>query len=457
MARMRLLGRAPLSVLVLAGAVVSAALTAGPASATNDPFWSRQWGPVKVGAPSVWDSTTGAGIRIGLVDSGVDLAHQDLQGKIVANAGCIGTNGNASGCAAGGGQDIDGHGTHVAGIAAAHKDNGIGIAGMAPGAQLVVARVFQNDSAELADVEAGIKWAVDQGARIVNLSLGENVLLGGLLGGGASLGPALNEAWSRGAIPVVAAGTAQLLSGSASYGEVNAVIVGATGPDDEIASYSVPTGSAKWAIVAPGGNGAEGRQIFSTFWRAGSANQYGYLQGTSMATPHVSGALALLLARGLSPQRAIDVMLATANRSVSCGATCAGRLDVAAAVAATGAVPTTTTPPTTAAPPPTTTPRPTAAPAPRPAPATAAPPPTTAPTTVPTTAPPAVPDTAPPAEPPPAEVVPAPSGDSEQALQAASAGSESDDLALPGAAAGMLLAAVAGGSVAFGRRRRRSS
>ena len=446
--------RAWSSLVAAVVAVGTLAATSGPASATNDPFWSRQWAPVKIGAPAVWGTTTGAGVKIGLVDSGVDLTHQDLQGgKIAANARCIGTNGTAASCVAGGGQDVNGHGTHVAGIAAANKDNGVGIAGVAPGAELVVARVFEGDSAELADVEAAIKWTVDQGARVVNLSLGENVLLGGLVGGGASLAPALNEAWARGAIPVVAAGNAQLLTGSASYGNVNAVIVGATGPDDEIASYSVSTGSAKWAIVAPGGNGADDRQIFSTYWQSGAANQYGYLQGTSMATPHVSATLALLLARGLTPQRAVEVLLASANRSVSCGSTCAGRLDAAAAVAATGATLTPAPPPTTAAPAPvpapaptpTTTRRTTTTKAPAPAaPVTAAPP-----TNV------AVPETTLPAEPPLTGAVEGPPAP-EEPLQAASAveADDDDDVTVAGWLAGVLLAAVAASTVVARRRRR---
>ena len=429
---------------LLASALV-AIIGAGSAAATEDPYWSRQWAPGKIGAPSVWSATTGGGVKIGIVDSGVDLNHQDLQGgKIVANAGCINTAGNAARCVSGGGQDIVGHGTHVAGIAAANKDNGLGIAGVAPGAQLVVARVFQNDVADLSDVEAGIRWVVDQGAKIVNLSLGENVLLGGLLGGGTSLGPVLNEVWARGAIPVVAAGNAQLLSGAASYANVNAVVVGATGPDDEIASYSVSTGAAKWALVAPGGNGAEAREIFSTYWQQGSANQYGYLQGTSMATPHVSGALALLLSRGATPQRAVELILATANRSVSCGAGCVGRLDVGAAMTALGPPPTTTVPPTT---PPTTTPATTAAPttrAPRPTTTTAAPTTTTA---APTTTVPPPPETTVPV------TTPATDPPSNDALRVASTPiSDDDDVAVPGALAALLLLGVAASTLVVRRR-----
>ena len=447
---MRFSSRLAVALSGLLAATAMSFAAAGPAAATNDPFWDRQWGPVKIGAPSVWDSSTGAGVKIGIVDSGVDLNHQDLQGgKIAANAACIGTNGNPAGCQVGGGQDIVGHGTHVSGIAAANKDNGVGIAGVAPGAQLVVARVFQNDVADLGDVEAGIRWVVSQGARIVNLSLGENILLGGLLGGGnTALGPVLNEVWSKGAIPVVASGNAALLTGAASYANVNAVVVGATGPDDEIASYSVGTGAAKWALVAPGGNGAEAREIFSTWWASGSANQYGYLQGTSMATPHVSGALALLLARGATPQKAVELVLATANRSVSCGTGCSGRLDVAAAMSALGPL-TTTTVATTV--PPTTAGAPTTAPpttrAPRPA-TTQPPQPTTsaAPTT--TVAPPAetttVPTLPPVTDPPPTDTL-------EVTSAPASAGEE-DDVAPLGVLAGGLLLAVVFSSMAVGRK-----
>ncbi|MGQ0520864.1 MAG: S8 family serine peptidase [Actinomycetota bacterium] len=464
---MALVPRLPRTRWTLLAAVAAAAslLAPGAAAATNDTHWSRQWAPVKIGAPAAWEATTGAGVKIGIIDSGVDLGHQDLQGgKITANASCVGSGGNPASCVAGGGQDVAGHGTHVAGIAAANKDNGVGIAGIAPDAQLVVARVFSGDTAELADVEAAIKWTVDQGARVVNLSLGENALLGGLFGGGGSLGPALDAAWARGAIPVVAAGNAQLLTGSAGYGDVNAVIVGATGPDDEIASYSVSTGSAKWAIVAPGGNGADARQVFSTYWRAGSANQYGYLQGTSMATPHVSGTLALLLARGLSPQRAVEVLLASANKAVQCGATCAGRLDTAAAVAATGFVPAATT--STTGPPP-----PTAAPT-TAAPTTAAPRTrvTTAPTVpaatstvpAPATVPPDATTTTPPTPPPPpAETTVAPGPDPgpgpDTGIGTLAAGrrddEEDDDVGGAGAAAGLLLAGVAAAAVVVRRRR----
>ncbi|HEU5449374.1 MAG TPA: S8 family serine peptidase, partial [Acidimicrobiia bacterium] len=124
--------------------------------------------------------------------------------------------------------------------------------------------------------------------------------------------------------------------GSSDYGSINALVVGATGPDDLVADYSSPTGNAKWAILAPGGaaDGDETHNVWSTYWKKDKQNEYGYLAGTSMAAPHVTAAVALLLSQGLSAPEAVQRLLDTADSAVSCGAespTCRGRLDVAKA------------------------------------------------------------------------------------------------------------------------------
>ena len=325
----------------LSAVVAATALALAPvaALASNDPSFAKQWGLSKIGAPAAWGSSTGARIRIGIGDTGVDLGHEDLAGKVVAHASCVGAKGDPGRCT-GSAQDEHGHGTHVSGIGAAVRDNGKGIAGVAPDAELVVVKALDSTGAgSPEDVTAGVKWVVDRGAKVVNLSLGDPTtpITGSALGGN-SLKEAIDYAWARGAVTVLASGNSDVLGlgiGGSAYGDINAIVVGATGPDDRVAGYSSPTGDAKWALVAPGGaaNGKESDDVYSTFWVKGSSNQYRYLAGTSMAAPHVAGAVALLLARGSTPQAAVDRLLETADRRVACGNTCRGRLDVAKAVA----------------------------------------------------------------------------------------------------------------------------
>jgi subtilisin family serine protease len=126
-------------------------------------------------------------------------------------------------------------------------------------------------------------------------------------------------------------------SGSANYGDLHAVVVGATDKQGKVPAYSTSLGNAQWGVVAPGGSGdGPGADILSPL----PGGRYGWAAGTSMAAPHVSGTLALLLAQGLGPSAAVDRLLATLDRSVPCGLGCRGRLDVKAAV--TAPAPTTT-------------------------------------------------------------------------------------------------------------------
>jgi subtilisin family serine protease len=313
------------------------ALGAGAAAAgaaSDDRFFAEQWNLTQIGAAEAWNVSTGAGITIGVVDSGVDASHPDLAGKIDAQADCVG--GTCREVAA---RDRDGHGTAVAGIAAAHANNGAGMAGVAPDARLVVARALDDDGTGVTeDINRAIQWVVDKGARVVNLSLGEPdlVIVSRL---GTPLRPGIEYAWSRGAVPVLAAGNYEELDGqgSANYGDLHALVVGSTDARGRVPSYSTSLGNAMWGLVAPGGSGdGAGADVISPL----PGGRYGWAAGTSMAAPHVSGAVALLLAQGLSPSQAVERLLANLDHSGSCGTGCRGRLDTKAAVNAAVAAPT---------------------------------------------------------------------------------------------------------------------
>jgi subtilisin family serine protease len=314
---------------VVAGVVPAAAPSAQWAGAApgDDTLFARQWALEQIGAPAAWPVARGGGVVIGVVDTGVDVGHPDLAGKVAATADCVGRP-----CAQGGGQDANGHGTLVSGIAAAATGNGRGIAAVAPDASVVVAKALSADGeGRVEDINAGIRWVVDQGARVVNLSLGDPAfLLTSVVG--TPLRSGIEYAWSRGAVPVLASGnynTGVADLGSQNYGALNAVVVGATDRTGAVAPYSSGIGNAKWGVVAPGGSGAKGadNNVISTYLGGGYASS----AGTSMATPHVSAALAVLLSQGLSPTAAVQRLLATLDR-IPCGSGCQGRLNLAAAV-----------------------------------------------------------------------------------------------------------------------------
>jgi subtilisin family serine protease len=340
------------ALLLIIGA---SAAFAAPARATpltpNDPAFGLQWNLRMIGAPAAWQVAAGFGTTIAIVDTGVDLNHEDLAGKIVGHADCINA-GVLGVCKDTGtaGHDDNGHGSHVAGIAAAKTDNGAGVAGTAPDASILAVKVLASScegctaSGTADDVAAGIKYAADHGAAVINLSLGNEAQ--------AIFGPsfqdALDYAFNKGALPVIAAGNDFVLpSGSVRH----AIVVGALNRQGVKATYS-NIGTAQWAIMAPGGDIGDTTSscesaplsVLSTY-----LNGYACLAGTSMAAPHVSGAAAVLRSTGLTNQQTVDRLLGTARALATTPADGVGALDLAAAV---GAPP---TPPPDTLPEPTTT------------------------------------------------------------------------------------------------------
>jgi len=234
----------------------------------DDPGFVNQWGMITVQATQAWDVTTGSpSINIAILDTGVDLDHPDLADKIVDNKNFSSSNTT---------DDVYGHGTHVAGIAAAITNNGIGVAGLGYAATIMNVKVLgDTGSGTYSSVASGIIWAADNGADVINLSLGGT-------SESQTLQDAVNYAWSRGVVVVAAAGNNGKSDLFYPAGYANCIAVAATDANGEKPLWS---NYGDWVDVA-----APGREIYSTF-KDGS---YGYKSGTSMAAPHVSGLAALV-------------------------------------------------------------------------------------------------------------------------------------------------------------------
>jgi subtilisin family serine protease len=301
--------------------------------ATNDPYRSRQWALDRIQAESAWATADGTGALIAVVDTGVDLGHPDLATKIVAypDADLVEPNGTCTGsrrnrmCVQDGAQDANGHGTHVAGIAAAVTNNGIGVAGTAPGARILPVRVLDANGEGTADqVGAGIRYAADKGADVINLSLG---FLSGLdqvakiLGELDPVYAAVDYAWDKGAVIAIAAGNDSFPLCAEPSAHPRAVCVGATDQNDLRSFYSNSDATlTSTYLVAPGGAALLfcSGDVYSTYLRSaattcGPESGYEALAGTSMATPFVSGAAALLASHGLSNQQIVDRLRTTSD------------------------------------------------------------------------------------------------------------------------------------------------
>jgi len=246
---------------------------------TNDALSSQQWAFNAVGYQAAWKLSTGAGITVAVVDTGVLGTHEDLAGSVIPGID-LAADAAQYDPARNGEVDPGGHGTHVAGIIAAHPNNGVGIAGAAPGVKIMPIRVLDaSGSGSSSDVAEGIIWAADHGARIVNLSLG----------GGPSSGMqiAIQYARSRQILTFAAAGNSYQDGNQPNYPAAypEAVAVGAIDSSLHHASFS-NTGSYV-DMVAPGD------LIWSSYGQGRA--QYALMSGTSMATPYAAAAAALVL------------------------------------------------------------------------------------------------------------------------------------------------------------------
>lgn len=266
-------------------------------STPNDTFFDRQWGLENIGqtingvvgkvdadidAPTAWD-TTQDGVKVAILDVGINESHPDLAGKVVDRKDF--TN-SASGT-----NDVYGHGTHVAGIVAAVTDNSDGVAGVCPGCLLLNGKVLDDSgSGAYSWIANGIIWAADNGAKVINLSLGGSA-------SSTTLGDAVNYAWNKGVVVVAAAGNSNNPSKTYPAAYTNSIAVAATDNQDKRAYFS--SYGSNWVDVA-----APGVYVFST-WKNETSNAnpqpecygtvcYKYASGTSMSTPIVAGVAGLV-------------------------------------------------------------------------------------------------------------------------------------------------------------------
>lgn len=299
----------------------------------DDLYLPQQWGLERINAPAVWSVTEGEGVTVAVVDSGVALGHPDLIGAFATAP-----HGDVLGIDLVDRDDVPadrhGHGTMIAGIIAARIGAGYGLAGVAPRSSIMPVRVLDEDAAGRSlEVDEAIRWAVDNGADIINLSLELGRDGDGLRDDGGAPVDAVRHAWAQGVIVVAAAGNEG--SEAADFpADAPVLVVGASDRDDRLAPFT-DVGHPD-VLLAPGVD------IISTWCRPcgdDATQTLGVSDGTSYAAAHVSGALALLLAAGVGPNDAVrhlrgtGVPLATAD---PLAAQELRRIDVAAAMRAAG-------------------------------------------------------------------------------------------------------------------------
>jgi subtilisin family serine protease len=254
--------------------------------APNDVLLPDQWSVSRIRAERAWDVTTGSpSVVIAVIDTGVDAGQADLRGKLVPGFDFANNDADPA--------DDNGHGTAVAGVAAASSDNQIGITGFCWQCRLMPVKVLGADGNGYdSAVAQAIVWATDHGARVLNLSLGGPA-------GDATLTSAAQYAWAHGALVVAAAGndSSSLLNYPAAL--PNVVSVGASDENDHLFTFS----NSSALLAAPGENTATGQ-----------GGGYVSFLGTSSAAPVVSGvaALAFSLVPGASPSQVEQALVAAA-------------------------------------------------------------------------------------------------------------------------------------------------
>jgi serine protease len=263
----------------------------------NDPKYSEQWHMKRAGVESAWEYACGEEVTVAVVDTGIACYDEGgfMKGSDLAGTSCVGGYNfvGRNKIAA----DDQGHGTHVAGTIAQTTNNGVGVAGLAHCAKLMPVKVLSARGwGTMADVAEGIRWAADHGAQVINLSLGAPMK-------SKVVENAVNHAYKKGVVVVAAAGNSGRSVGwPAAYPGV--IAVSATDKNDSIAWFS--SRGPEVAIGAPGVGVTQ-----QTICESGKnkCEQWGVFNGTSMASPHVAGAAALLVGQGITDPDSVKAVL----------------------------------------------------------------------------------------------------------------------------------------------------
>ncbi|HIK09992.1 MAG TPA: S8 family serine peptidase [Oscillatoriaceae cyanobacterium M33_DOE_052] len=289
----------------------------------NDPDYHKQWNLRSINAEKAWEDTAGSGVTVAVIDTGISRVPDLKDTKFVKGYDFVNDNDIAD--------DDNGHGTHVAGTIAQTTNNGYGVAGVAYQASLMPLKVLSaSGGGTVADIAEAIKFAADNGADVINMSLG---------GGGESqvMKEAIAYAHNKGVVIIAAAGNSGENSASYPARYTNVIGVSALGPTSEKAPYS--NFGAGVDISAPGGDKSEseaGGILQNTIDPNSGEPVFAYFQGTSMAAPHVAGVAALVKASGVSDPEQITQILLQSARTVKedpLNHFGAGQLDAANAVA----------------------------------------------------------------------------------------------------------------------------
>ncbi len=234
----------------------------------NNP--SLVYGPQQINAPTAWDTTRGdASLILAVIDTGIDFTHPEFAGRLLPGYDFANKDADPT--------DDNGHGTHVAGIAAAGIDNALGMAGMAGQVKILPVKVLNASNVGwMSDVAAGITYAVDQGAKVINLSLAATKE-------SLPVQDAIIYAVSKGVVVIAAGGNDN--TDVARYPAVydNVIALGATAFDGS--RWAMSDFGQNIDLMAPG----------STVWSTRPGNTYAFMSGTSMAAPHAAGVAALML------------------------------------------------------------------------------------------------------------------------------------------------------------------